>query len=72
MSGSSLISYNNKLIKHIKEHYKDTIIIAGGGIQNINDIYYYKLLGADHYSVSTLLFNPLKFLVFYSKYIIKT
>ena len=72
LSGSSIITYNNKLIKHIKQNYKNTTIIAGGGIQNINDIYYYKLIGADHYSISTVIFNPIKFLRLYINYINKT
>ena len=71
LSGNSIIPYNNKLVKHIKEHYKDSIIICGGGIQTINDLDNYRKIGASHFSVSTLLFNPIKFLIFYSKYINK-
>ena len=52
LSGKSLIPYNKKLIKHIDENYKDTTIIAGGGITTIDDIIMYKDLGAKHFAFS--------------------
>lgn len=65
LSGKALIPYNKKLIQHINEHYKDTTIIAGGGITDIEDIIMYKNLGADHFAFSTVLFHPLQFLKLY-------
>ena len=41
-SGPILKQYAAPLIKQIKEKYPDTEIIAGGGIQKIEDILYYK------------------------------
>ena len=65
LSGKSLIPYNKKLIKHIDENYKDTTIIAGGGITDIDDIIMYKDLGAKHFAFSSVMFHPLKFLTLY-------
>ena len=56
---------NKYIIQHINEHYKDTTIIAGGGITDIEDIIMYKNLGADHFAFSTVLFHPLQFLKLY-------
>lgn len=57
LSGKNIMKYNRFLIPEIKNKYKDTIIIAGGGIENYKDIYFYRNLGADHYSFSTVFFN---------------
>lgn len=59
LSGPALIPYVSNMIKLIKR-YNDTIIIAGGGIQHMNTLQVYKKIGASHFSVSTLLFNPYK------------
>ena len=67
LSGKSLIPYTKSLTNYMKKNYNDCILINGGGIQNYNDINNYNL--ADHHSVSTLLFNPFKFGLFYFKYI---
>ena len=61
LSGPSLIPITGMLVKYIKTK-KNVTVIAGGGIQNYHDVEYYKSLGADHFSISTLIFNPLKFL----------
>lgn len=65
LSGPILKQYSPKLIHYIKEKYPDTEVIGGGGIQCIEDVYVYKLYGADHYSVSTIFFTPWKFLNLY-------
>lgn len=65
LSGKKLIPYTKNLIKKIKEKYPDTEVIAGGGIDSVDIIEYYKSYGADHYSVSSLLFSPIKFMLFY-------
>ena len=67
LSGKKLVPYTSKLVKNIKEKYPDTVVIAGGGIDSIEMIQYYHSMGADHYSVSSLLFSPIKFMLFYSK-----
>jgi dihydroorotate dehydrogenase len=69
LSGPKLIPYTSNLVSYIHNNYPDCEIIAGGGIQNYNDINYYKKLGANHTSVSTLLFNPFKFGLLYGNYI---
>ena len=68
LSGPSLIPYVSKMILEIKQ-YPQTLVIAGGGIQNIETLNFYKGMGANHYSISSLLFNPIKFSIFYNKYI---
>ncbi len=65
LSGKKLIPYTSKLIKEIKEKYPDTEIIAGGGIDSLEIIRYYKQCGANHFSVSSLLFSPINFMLFY-------
>ena len=52
--------YTNDLIRHIRKTYPDTTIIAGGGIQTLNDISNYRLEGANHFSISSVFFNPFK------------
>ena len=69
LSGPSLRSINKTLIHYIRKRYPETTIIAGGGIQSIKDIENYKRVGANHFSVSTLLFSPLGFMGFYYKYV---
>tara|TARA_A100001015_G_C15013278_1_gene724256 strand:- start:511 stop:1221 length:711 start_codon:yes stop_codon:yes gene_type:complete len=71
LSGTKLIPYTSNIIKYIKQKYSnDTIIIAGGGIRSIKNIEHYMNLGADHYSISSLLFNPFLSINLYLKYII--
>ena len=59
LSGQTLIPYVCKLTSHIKTKYPDTEVISGGGIRYYDTLNIYKIYGADHYSVSTLLFNPI-------------
>jgi dihydroorotate dehydrogenase len=65
LSGAILRPYTSKLVKSIKDKYPDTEIVAGGGIRTYRDIDKYKTFGADHFSVSTLIFNPFMFYLFY-------
>tara|TARA_B100000768_G_scaffold89705_2_gene84169 strand:+ start:121 stop:828 length:708 start_codon:yes stop_codon:yes gene_type:complete len=67
-SGPILKKYNKDTIGYIKEKYPDTVIIGGGGIREICDLNYYKNLGASHYSISTLFFNPFLTFNFYLDY----
>ena len=69
LSGKSLIPYNNFLIKSIKSKYKDVEVIAGGGITEWNDIINYKKLGANHFSISTVCFYPVKISFLYYDYL---
>lgn len=68
LSGRSLVPINIGLIKQIKQKYPETIIIAGGGIQDLKTLKKYENAGADHFSVSTLFFNPYKCYRFFSAY----
>jgi dihydroorotate dehydrogenase len=68
LSGPSLKPLNSKLINTIKLNFPDAIIISGGGIQSMDDIKYYKLCGANHFSISSVCFNPFRFLKLYSLY----
>lgn len=65
LSGQFLIPYSTKLVSNIKNKYKDTTVIAGGGIKSEDEINIYKKAGADHFSISTLFFNPYLFYKFY-------
>ena len=67
LSGKSLIPYNKVSIEYLRKTYPNTIIIGGGGIQDIDDALMYKKFGANHISVSTLCFNPYKFMKFYNE-----
>ena len=69
LSGESLIPYNLNLIKKIREKYNDVLIIAGGGVTNLDVANDYLNKGANHISVSTLLFSPISFFIFYKKFI---
>lgn len=69
LSGKTLIPYNKKLIETITNKYDDVEIIGGGGITGIQDIINYKKIGASHYSISTLCFNPIKLGILYYKYL---
>ncbi len=58
-----------KLITKAKLFFGDDVnIIAGGGIQSIDDLNDYKSVGATFFSISTLFLHPLKLLKFYSQY----
>ena len=68
LSGISIQQYSFKLINEIKSKYPDVEIIGGGGITTIDDIDKYNKYGANHYSISSLMFNPILFCLFYYNY----
>lgn len=70
LSGPILIPYVTDKIKYIKDKYTDCEVIAGGGIQSIETLTYYRRLGADHFSISSICFNPFRFGWFYFNYLI--
>lgn len=65
LSGKSIQPYSLKMVSYIKKKYPNTEVIGGGGIQSSQDIELYKKVGSNHFSISTLLFNPYKFAKFY-------
>lgn len=65
LSGKSIQPYSFAMANYIKKTYPNTEIIGGGGIQTIQDITNYKQNGCVHFSVSSLLFHPIKFGHFY-------
>lgn len=67
LSGVSLIPYTSNTIKILKK-YDDVVIIAGGGIRDIETMEKYRALGANHFSISTLFFSPIRFMFFYFNY----
>ncbi len=71
LSGKSIQPYSFKMISYIKNKYPNTEVIGGGGIQNSQDIINYKNVGCNHFSISTLLFHPFKFMKFYFNHIHK-
>ena len=60
LSGPFLRPLVLQTLRRIKRKYPDTILIGGGGIQNIQDVQEYLNNGADHISVSTLCMQPLQ------------
>ncbi len=62
LSGPAITKYTEKLTAYIKENYSDTTVICGGGIQSNKDIVNYKLVGGDHFALSSVIFSPYKFL----------
>ena len=69
LSGPSIKPYSFKLINYIKNNYNDVEIIGGGGIQTIEDMNEFKDKGCNHYSISSVLFNPFKSMgLFYDYY----
>ena len=68
LSGAHLRMYTNMLTLICKTDYPDTTVIAGGGIREIKDIEDYRDYGADYFSISTILFNPFMFSIFYYNY----
>ncbi len=65
LSGPLIKPYTENNIQYIRKFYKNCVIIAGGGIRCTKDIENYRSYGADHFSISSLCFNPISFLKFY-------
>ena len=68
ISGKILKPHTKSLIRYIKNTWNDTVVIAGGGIRTMKDVEEYREVGADHFSVSSLCFNPIAFLKFYNEF----
>lgn len=60
LSGSSLVDTNLRSISYIKKERPDIEVIGGGGIYDIQTLKQYAAVGADYFSLSTVLFNPYK------------
>jgi len=67
LSGPTLIPYVTEMIKNINK-YPNTIVIAGGVIQNIQTLNSYKNIGVTNFSVSSLFFHPIKSAIFFNDY----
>ena len=50
----------DKAVDYLTKNNIDSEIIAGGGISEKKDIEHYIELGADHISLGTVCFNPVK------------
>lgn len=64
LSGKLLTPYVNELTEYTRKNYPDTTIICGGGITTVDDILNYSEKGGNHFAISTLIFNPIKFIKF--------
>ena len=60
ISGLSLVEKNLRTISKIKSFRPSVKIIGGGGIYTMETLKKYENVGADHFSLSTLLLNPIK------------
>ena len=60
LSGRSLQEDNLYVISELKRMYPCVKVIGGGGIYSLEDLERYRSAGADHFSLSTILLNPLK------------
>ncbi len=56
------------LLRTIRNAYPEVTLIGGGGVGCIKDADEYLKAGADHISVSTLCFNPVRFAQFYQNW----
>ena len=59
-AGAILQPYTTRIITTIKTLLPSAVVIAGGGISTQADIATYTRAGADHFSLGTVCFNPLK------------
>tara|TARA_Y100000591_G_scaffold145050_1_gene124589 strand:+ start:31 stop:723 length:693 start_codon:yes stop_codon:yes gene_type:complete len=66
ISGKILKPYTSSIITYLHNNFDDCEIIAGGGIYDIETLKEYKKLGAHHFSLSTIFFNPLKTFLFFN------
>ncbi len=60
LSGRPLIERNLEDIRKIKSECQEVKVIGGGGIYDLETVDKYQNAGADHFSLSTILLNPLK------------
>ncbi|AJI72349.1 hypothetical protein FTDG_01375 [Francisella tularensis subsp. novicida GA99-3548] len=61
ISGYPLHEYSLPAIKKARQEFGDTItIIGGGGIYTLDDAKKYIEAGADHLSLSSIMFNPIR------------
>ena len=60
LSGRDLIKNNVEKIKYLKYKHPKIKIIGGGGIYSLEDYIEYNIAGADYFSLSTILLNPIK------------
>jgi len=61
LSGVALIRKNLRFINEIKCENEKIKIIGGGGIYDLETLKLYDRVGADHFSLSTAILNPIKF-----------
>lgn len=66
LSGPFLRNINLPFIRQIRIKYPELTIIGGGGIRNIDDVNEYEKAGANHFAISTILFNPFGFYCLYT------
>lgn len=71
LSGPSIIPYTMEKINYINSKYSDTIIIAGGGVNNMKTANLYLDTGARHFSASSVFFNPYLATNLYFTYLFK-
>ena len=60
LSGLELQKSNLDTISELKRWYPFVKVIGGGGIYSLEDLDRYRSSGADHFSLSTVLMNPIK------------
>ena len=70
LSGKSLIPYTYRTISQLKQ-YPDVEIVAGGGIASREIAELYLNHGADHLSISSILFNPWNSICLYGQWLYK-
>ena len=66
ISGEILKPFTLSTIKYLKNNFPDVVIIAGGGIYDFKTLKEYERKGADHFSISTIFFNPFKTAMLFS------
>jgi dihydroorotate dehydrogenase len=60
MSGRGLREYTSTMINTVHFMNPNAEIIAGGGIETLEDVHYYSRFGATSFSIGSICFHPLK------------
>lgn len=58
MSGKALMPISLSVVESLRMKYPNITIIGGGGVTSTKDALEYLVVGADHVSIGSMLFNP--------------
>lgn len=61
LSGKALLPVALDVVKDLRLHYPNIVIIGGGGITDVDDALKFLERGANHVAIGSMLFNPFNF-----------